>query len=159
EDWRAGYAKSLAVYLNGQGLRELDVRGQRLVDNSFYLMFNAHYEPRTFTIPQGLGAMGVTVLDTHDGPPKHAPIPADCGVPLPADEAQRVQDLYRYQVLDTEPESTFDDLTQLAAQICQTPIAAVSLVDATRQWLKAKVGLASDELPREVAFCAHTVVQ
>ena len=159
EDWQAGYAKSLAVYLNGQGLRELDVRGQRVADNSFYLMFNAHYEPLTFTIPQGLGAMWVTVLDTHDGPPKHAPIPADYGGPIPADEAQRLQDLSRYQGLDTEPQSTFDDLTQLAAQICQTPIAAVSLIDATRQWLKAKVGLAIDEMPREVAFCAHTVVQ
>ncbi|HXH10282.1 MAG TPA: GAF domain-containing protein [Alphaproteobacteria bacterium] len=62
-------------------------------------------------------------------------------------------------MLDTEPESTFDDLAQLAAQICQTPMAAVSLIDATRQWFKAKVGLAIDETPRQVAFCAHTIVQ
>jgi pullulanase/glycogen debranching enzyme len=159
EDWQAGYAKSLAVYLNGQGLHELDVRGQQLVDDSFYLMFNAHYEPLTFTTPQGLGAVWVKVLDTHEALSKHAQIPGDLGVPLPANEAQRLQDLYHYQVLDTEPESTFDDLTQLAAQICQTPIAAVSLVDATRQWFKAKVGLAINETPRKVAFCAHTIVQ
>jgi hypothetical protein len=158
EDWQAGYAKSLAVYLNGEGLHELDVRGQRLVDSSFYLMFNAHYEPLTFTIPQGLGEMSVKVLDTHEGSPTHAPIPADLGVPIPADEVQRLQDLYRYQVLDTDPETTFDDLAQLAAQICQTPMAAVSLIDTTRQWLKAKVGLAIEETPRQVAFCAHTIV-
>ncbi len=159
EDWQAGYAKSLTVYLNGQALQELDVRGQRLVDSSFYLMFNAHYEPLTFTIPQGLGAKWVKVLDTQEGAPKHAQIPTDLGVPMPADEAQRLQDLYRYQVLDTEPESTFDDLARLAAQIYQTPMAAVSLIDATRQWFKAKVGMTVDETPRQVAFCAHTIVQ
>ena len=50
--------------------------------------------------------------------------------PLPNDESDRLQELYRYEVLDTEPEKDLDDLTLLAAQICETPIALVSLVDA-----------------------------
>ncbi|OBG83987.1 glycogen debranching enzyme GlgX [Mycobacterium sp. E802] len=51
EDWETGYAKSVAVYLNGQGIADLDVRGQRVVDDSFLLCFNAHYEPIEFALP------------------------------------------------------------------------------------------------------------
>jgi len=51
EDWDAGYAKSMAVYLNGQGIPDRDERGQRIVDDSFYLCFNAHYEPIEFVLP------------------------------------------------------------------------------------------------------------
>jgi signal transduction histidine kinase/DNA-binding response OmpR family regulator len=79
--------------------------------------------------------------------------------PLPENEALRLQALNRCEVLDTPPEAAFDDLTRLAAQICQTPVALVSLVDAERQWFKSKVGLDASETPRNVAFCAHTVLQ
>ncbi|WP_199313515.1 response regulator [Leptolyngbya sp. FACHB-671] len=79
--------------------------------------------------------------------------------PLPENEALRLQALNRCEVLDTPPEAAFDDLTRLAAQICQTPVALVSLVDAKRQWFKSKVGLDASETPRNVAFCAHTVLQ
>lgn len=79
--------------------------------------------------------------------------------PLPENEALRLQALNRCEVLDTPPEAAFDDLTRLAAQICQTPIALVSLVDAERQWFKSKVGLAASETPRSMAFCAHTLLQ
>jgi glycogen operon protein len=51
EDWETAYAKSVAVYLNGQGIPDMDVRGQRVTDDSFVLCFNAHYEPIQFTMP------------------------------------------------------------------------------------------------------------
>jgi PAS domain S-box-containing protein len=77
--------------------------------------------------------------------------------PLPSNETDRLNALQRYGILDTPPEQAFDDLTRLAAQICQTPTALISLVDADRQWFKSKVGLTVPETPRDVAFCAHTI--
>ncbi|NJO75176.1 MAG: GAF domain-containing protein, partial [Leptolyngbyaceae cyanobacterium RM1_406_9] len=79
--------------------------------------------------------------------------------PLPENEASRLQALNRCEILDTPPEAAFDDLTRLAAQICQTPVALVSLVDAERQWFKSKVGLDASETPRNIAFCAHALIQ
>lgn len=79
--------------------------------------------------------------------------------PLPSNEVARLEALRQYNVLDTEPEAAFDDLTRLAARICQVPIALVSLVDAERQWFKSRVGLAATETCRDVAFCAHVILQ
>jgi len=73
------------------------------------------------------------------------------------DEVARLQALARYDVFDTPAEADFDDLSRLAAQICGTPIALVTLIGATRQWLKSKVGLEIAETPREGAFCDHTI--
>ena len=79
--------------------------------------------------------------------------------PKPVNEPQRLAALRGYEILDTEPEAAFDDLTFLASQICQTPIALITLVDADRQWFKSKVGLSLTETSRDIAFCASAILQ
>ncbi|HEX7667462.1 MAG TPA: GAF domain-containing protein, partial [Polyangiaceae bacterium] len=74
-------------------------------------------------------------------------------------ERERIAALRSYEVLDTPPAPTFDDLVQLASDICGVPIALVSLVDEDRQWFKAKVGLTVNETKRNVAFCTYTIEQ
>lgn len=72
-------------------------------------------------------------------------------------DAARLAALRRYEVIDTGPEPAFDELTGLAARICGTPIALISLVDDTRQWFKSRIGLQESETPRDIAFCNHTI--
>ncbi|KAF3885880.1 MULTISPECIES: hybrid sensor histidine kinase/response regulator [Nostocales] len=78
---------------------------------------------------------------------------------LPKSEIERLTALSQYKILDTDPEPIFDDLTRLASQICNTPIALITLVDEHRQWFKSKVGLLVEQMPREISFCTHTILQ
>lgn len=79
--------------------------------------------------------------------------------PVTECEATRLKALYQYQILDTDSEAAFDDLARLAAHICNTPIALISLIDEHRQWFKSKVGLTISETHRDLAFCAHAILR
>ena len=78
---------------------------------------------------------------------------------LPGNEGSRLAALASYQILDTLPEQTYDDLTRLASMICDAPMALITLIDEDRQWIKSRVGLDVTETDRAVAFCAHTILQ
>ena len=78
--------------------------------------------------------------------------------PLHPREAERLQTLGSYGILDTVDEQAFDDLTALAAAICGTPIALISLIDADRQWFKSRLGFEPRETSRDLAFCAHAIL-
>lgn len=74
-------------------------------------------------------------------------------------ENERLKALYDYEILDTLPEKEFDDIVHIAQEICQTPVALISLVDKDRQWFKAKQGLSIEETPRNISFCTHTIAE
>lgn len=76
---------------------------------------------------------------------------------MDVDEAARVHALVELQVLDSAAEKAYDDLTRIAARICGTSMALVSLVDTDRQWFKSRVGMQATETPREFAFCSHAI--
>jgi GAF domain-containing protein len=77
--------------------------------------------------------------------------------PIPANDKQRLKILWQYEILDTVPEEVFDDLTELAAIICEAPIAMITLVDEKRQWFKSKVGVTVSETSRDISFCGHAI--
>ena len=78
---------------------------------------------------------------------------------IPDNEAARLEWLHESQILDTPSEDIFDEVTRMAADLCQVPVAAITLIDAERQWFKSIVGYDVRETSRAVAFCAHTILQ
>jgi GAF domain-containing protein len=78
---------------------------------------------------------------------------------LHPDETTRLLDLHSYEILDSTSESLYDEIVQLAAMICETPVALISLVDSTRQWVKAAIGTELRETHRDISFCAHTILE
>lgn len=79
--------------------------------------------------------------------------------PLPENEEARLQAVYGCNILDTEAEGEFNDLTLLASLICEAPIALITILDEHRQWFKSKVGINVSETPRNIAFCAYSICQ
>lgn len=114
-----------------------------------------------------LAAMGVTLLQGHTwSPPVRGAtlrFPSRNGIggfvpaPIPPSEPDRLAALHAYRALDSAPEPALERLVQIAADVCRTPIALVSLIDTDRQWFQAKTGLDAAETPRDVSFCGHAV--
>jgi len=78
--------------------------------------------------------------------------------PIPHNETSRLKALQEYKVMDTLPEQAYDNFTRLAALICKTPIALITLLDEERQWFKSRIGLEKTEIPREDSICNHAII-
>jgi diguanylate cyclase (GGDEF)-like protein len=85
--------------------------------------------------------------------------PASPSCPIPLDEPRRLAAVRSYEVLDTGPELEFDALTRVAAHAFNVPIAVVALMDSNRLWFKSRLGLDLPQLDRQIAFCAHAIMQ
>jgi len=79
--------------------------------------------------------------------------------PVPANELDRLRALQRFDVLDTPAEKEFDDIALIASYVTKCPTALISLIDERRQWFKARIGCSVSETPRDLAFCAHAIMQ
>src|SRR5579871_4571290 len=73
------------------------------------------------------------------------------------DETQRLEVLRRYQILDTGPDEALNDFVEMAARVCETPMALITLLDERRQWFKARKGVTETETEREMALCEHAL--
>ncbi|OIR09478.1 response regulator PleD [mine drainage metagenome] len=81
----------------------------------------------------------------------------DC--PVPENESQRLRALRSYEILDSQPEVDFDTLTRVATHALGTPAGVIGLMDANRLWFKSRIGLGVPQLDRQIAFCAHAIMQ
>ena len=79
-------------------------------------------------------------------------------IPFPENEVKRLEALRSYEILDTPPDQLLDDITQLAAHVCDVPLALITFIDSDRQWFKSRVGLAITEVAREYSFCTHAIL-
>ncbi|RRB06774.1 GAF domain-containing protein [Larkinella rosea] len=78
--------------------------------------------------------------------------------PLPANETERLQALESYHLIDSIPESVYENITHLASEICRTPMSLIGLIEKDRQWFKAQRGMKGSETPRELTFCSHAIL-
>src|SRR5690554_812058 len=76
---------------------------------------------------------------------------------IPKNEKERLKELDRLQLMDTDREQDFDDLTELAATICSVPVSLIGLIDQNRHWFKAKTGTSLESSPRDISFCGHAI--
>lgn len=83
----------------------------------------------------------------------------ECMAPIPENEEQRLTVLNSYRILDSASEQAFEDITRLAASVCETPISLLTFIDRNRQWIKSNRGLSISETSRDVAFCSHAIMQ
>lgn len=79
--------------------------------------------------------------------------------PILTNDDLRVQNLYDLEILDTNEEDDFTNITRLASSVCNTPIALISLLDNSREWFKAKVGISMTQVNRNISFCGHAIAQ
>jgi GAF domain-containing protein len=79
--------------------------------------------------------------------------------PLPFNEDRRIDALRRLEILDTPPEGLYDDIVEIASFVCDMPISLITFIDSERQWIKASHGIGIKETSRDVAFCAHTILE
>lgn len=77
----------------------------------------------------------------------------------PVNEELRLRALHEYDIMDSEAEECFNDIVELAARICETPVSLITLLDEQRQWFKARHGVTEKQTPRNLSFCAHTILQ
>ncbi len=78
---------------------------------------------------------------------------------FPDNEKQRLEAIDEYNILDTLPETEFDNITKLAAEICHTPVSLITILDPERNWFKSHHGIEFNESPREISFCGHAILQ
>lgn len=79
--------------------------------------------------------------------------------PISTNDAERLAELYKYELLDTQYEEDFNNIVTLASKICNAPISLITLIDTNRQWFKAKTGMDSDETERRTSFCGHAILK
>jgi hypothetical protein len=103
--------------------------------------------------------LSMSTLNSTNSAVTSSQVPGDQFSLLKAEEEARLAALRRYQILDTPAEADFDNCTAMAADICEAPVAIISLVDRDRQWFKSEIGLGVQETPLGSSICRHAILQ